>query len=98
VTTLSGPQLRKLKALAQRLEPVLRIGKAGLSDPFIQSADAALTEHELVKIKFFDFKQEKKTLAPILAERTSSAIIMRVGNVVVLYRQHPDPAQRRIAV
>ncbi|MEW6305225.1 MAG: YhbY family RNA-binding protein [Verrucomicrobiota bacterium] len=94
--TLTNPQIRKLKAMAQRMEPSLKVGKHGLSDAFIKSLDESLARHELVKVKFDEFKEEKKTLAPQLAERTSSHLIMRVGNVAVLYREQPDPARRKI--
>ena len=86
---LSNPQLRKFKAAAQRLEAMLKVGKAGLSDGFIRSVDAALAQHELVKIKFVEFKEQKQELVPQLAEKTSSHVIMRVGNVVVLHRPRP---------
>jgi RNA-binding protein len=89
-TPLPNAQLRKLKAQAQRLEPVLKIGKAGLSEAFLKSVDEALRQHELIKIKFADFKEEKKQLAPLLAEKTSSRLVMRVGNVAVLYREATD--------
>jgi len=91
---LTNAQRRRLKALAQRLEPVLRIGKAGLSDAFLASVDAALLQHQIIKIKFADFKDEKKQLAPVLADRTNSHLVMQVGNVIVLYREHPDPTRR----
>jgi RNA-binding protein len=83
---LTNPQIRKFKAAAQHLEPMLKIGKAGLSAGFIRSVDLALAGHELVKIKFVEFKAEKKELAPQLAEKTASHLIMRVGNVMVLHR------------
>ena len=86
---LINSQLRKFKAAAQRLEPMLKVGKAGLSDGFLHSVDAALSQHELVKIKFAEFKERKKQLAPLLAEKTSSHLIMRVGNVLVLHRPRP---------
>ncbi len=86
---LSNPQLRKFKAAAQHLEPMLKVGKAGLSDGFIRSVDTALAQHELVKIKFVEFKEQKKELAPQLAQMTASHLIMRVGNVVVLHRPRP---------
>jgi RNA-binding protein len=90
---LSNQQIRKFKATAQHLEPMLKVGKAGLSDGFIHSVDTALAQHELVKIKFAEFKEQKKELAPQLAERTASHLIMRVGNVMVLHRPRPvaDP-------
>ena len=86
---LNNPQIRKFKAAAQHLEPMLKVGKAGLSDGFIRSVETALAQHELVKIKFVEFKGQKKELAPQLAEKTSSHLIMRVGNVMVLHRPRP---------
>jgi RNA-binding protein len=85
--TLSNPEIRKLKAQAQRMEATFKVGKAGLSEGFLKSVDEGLAHHELVKVKFVEFKEEKKTLAPELAEKTSSHLIMRVGNVAVLYRR-----------
>jgi RNA-binding protein len=86
---LSNAEIRELKARAQRMEPMLKVGKAGLSEGFLKSVDEALMQHQLIKIKFAEFKEEKKELSPQLAEKTSSHLIMRVGNVVVLYRPRP---------
>lgn len=83
---LTNLQLRKFKAAAQLMEPSLKVGKAGFSDGFIRTVSEELDRHELVKIKFAEFKEEKKTLAPLLAEKTASHLIMRVGNVMVLHR------------
>jgi RNA-binding protein len=94
--SLTNPQKRKLKAMAQRLDPMVRLGKQGLSDAFVRSVDEALAIHELVKVRFDDFKEQKHELMPELARRTASALIMQVGHVVVLYRQQADPARRRI--
>ena len=95
---LTNPQMRKLKALAQRLEPMLKVGKQGLSGAFLQSVNDALAHHELVKIKFGEFKEEKKQLAPQLAEKTASRLVMLVGHVVVLYRPPTDLERRKIAI
>lgn len=90
---LTNAQIRQLKAAAQLLEPILKIGKAGLSEGFVQTVSAALNQHELVKIKFVEFKQQKKELAPLLAEKTGSHLVMRVGNVMVLHRPKAEPKQ-----
>ena len=90
---LTNAQIRKFKAAAQLLEPMLKIGKAGLSDGFIATVSQALDRHELVKIKFAEFKEQKKELAPLLAEKTSSHLVMRVGNVMVLHRPKPATEQ-----
>ncbi len=76
-----------MKARAQRLEPLLRLGSAGVSDAFLKSLDEALSLHGLVKVRFGEFKEEKKTLSPEIAEKTGSELVMRVGNVAVYYRK-----------
>jgi RNA-binding protein len=86
---LTNAEKRDLKARAQRLEPVVKLGLAGLSEPFIRSLDTALAQHELVKMKFSAFKEEKHDLAPQIAERTHSELIMQVGNVAVFFRPKP---------
>jgi RNA-binding protein len=83
---LSNAEKRELKAKAQRLEPIVKLGHAGLSEAFVRSMDAALSLHELVKMKFSDFKDQKHELAPQIAEKTASTLVMQVGNVAVFFR------------
>ena len=49
---LENRELRALKARAQLLKPLLRVGKDGISPALLKSLDEALTHHELVKVKF----------------------------------------------
>jgi RNA-binding protein len=94
--SLSSRQTSQLRSLAQRLDPILHLGKAGVTDAFLASAEQALNDHELIKIKFTAFKDEKKALAEDIATRTNSELVWIVGHVVVLYRMQPDPAKRRV--
>lgn len=90
---LTNAARRDLKSRAQRLEPVVKIGHAGVTPEFLASLDRALTDHELVKVRFSDFKEEKKTLAPLVAEKSGSELIVRVGNVAVFYRRRLAPLE-----
>ena len=94
---LPNPQLRKLKAAAQLLEPMFTVGKAGLSEGFVKSVSEALDLHELVKIKFVEFKEQKRELGEQLADKTASHLVMRVGHVVVLHRPKPSKPAEEIA-
>ncbi len=85
--SLTNAELRKLKARGQHLEPTFKVGKAGLSEGFVKSIDEAFAHRDLIKVKFVEFKEEKKTLAVELAEKTRSRLIHRVGNVAVLWRR-----------
>jgi RNA-binding protein len=93
MTPLTNAQIRTFKAQAQRLKVMLKIGKDGISPQFLTALDDALKHHELVKVKFDDFKDKKKELSPQLAEKSGSHLVTRVGNVVVLYRPKPEPEQ-----
>ena len=91
--SLNNAQVRELKAQAQRLKATLKIGKEGLSPQFLAALDEVLKYRELVKVRFDEFKEQKKELAPQLAEKSGSHLVTRVGNVVVLYRPKPIAAK-----
>ena len=93
---LTNPQIRKLKGLAQHMDASLKVGKQGLSEPFIKSLDLELSRHELVKVKFSEFKDQKKELAPQLAQKTGSHLVTLLGNVAVLFRRNSDPERQKI--
>ncbi len=93
MVSLTNAQIRLFKAQAQRLKATLKVGKEGLSAQFLAALDDALKHRELVKVKFEDFKEQKKELAPQLAEKSGSHLVTRVGNVVVLYRPKPMEPQ-----
>jgi len=69
------------------MKATFKVGKDGLSQQFINALTEAFQHHELLKVKFDEFKTEKKELTPKLAEKTNSHLVTRVGNVVVLYRK-----------
>jgi RNA-binding protein len=96
MSELTNPQIRKLKALAQRLDPVIHLGRAGLSEAFLRAVNEELDRHELIKLRFDDFKDQRKELAPQIAEQTNSQLVWIVGHVAVFYREQPDPAKRKI--
>ena len=93
---MTNPQKRRLKSLAQRLDASLKVGKHGLGESFLESLNEALEHHELVKVRFDGFKDQKKELIPQMTERTNSLLIMRVGHVAVLFRRNPDPARQKM--
>jgi RNA-binding protein len=87
---LSASEKKKLKAEAHHLKPVVRIGHKGKTKTLIKAIDDALIAHELIKIQFLDFKEEKMELAQEIAEETDSAIVGMIGNVLTLYREKPE--------
>ncbi len=89
MNSLSKSDVRKLKAQAQHLKATLKVGKQGLSPQFIEALEDALRHHALLKVKFDEFKEQRKQMAPQMAEQTGSQLITLVGHVAVLYRAKP---------
>lgn len=88
---LTGPQRRQLKGIAHQLKPLVQVGKSGVTESLIWAVDRALSDHELIKVRFREYKESRKELSEILAERTGSEIVDIIGNVAILYRQAQTP-------
>jgi RNA-binding protein len=87
---LQSAALRKLRALGHALTPVVAIGKDGLTDAVVRATDAALTTHELIKVKLQrEAPVDRHEAALDLAKRTKSTLAQVIGRTLLLYRRHP---------
>ena len=98
MTPLTAGQRKYLRALAHALDPICYVGKKGITDTLIQSVETALGARELLKIKFNDCKEEKEDISNQIAEKTHSHRVGLIGNIAILYRQHPDEDKRVIVL
>jgi len=97
-TTLSRAGRRELMRRAHDLQPVVMVGKHGITDELIATCDEALENHELVKVRFQNFKDQCSEFAAQIAERTRGQLIRTIGHVAILYRENVDPEKRRYNV
>jgi RNA-binding protein len=89
--SLTGKQRRYLRSLGHAMSPVVQIGRDGLTDPVVAAIDAALTSHELIKIKLGSANDlERQEVADKAASATGAEVAQVLGNTVLLYRRHPD--------
>jgi RNA-binding protein len=95
---LKGSQKKYLRAQAHHLKPLVIIGAKGITGSLIGSVDHALNDHELIKVKFGDFKESKKEISQEIAGKTKSELVGLIGNISVFYRQHPEPEKRKIKI
>ena len=82
-------RIRELKKKAHHLEPVVRIGKNGLTEGVITQVRNALKKQGLIKVRFlrsFVEGHDRKEEASMLARATGSALVDVAGFVVVLYK------------
>ncbi len=95
---MNSSQIKKLRGLAHHLDPVVYIGQKGVTAEVVAATDVALAAHELIKVKFGDFKENRKELSAELAQKTQSTIAGQIGNITILYKQNPDSKKRKITL
>ncbi|MFP3952173.1 MAG: ribosome assembly RNA-binding protein YhbY [Candidatus Bathyarchaeia archaeon] len=87
---LKNSERQQLKAIAHSLDPLVRVGRKGVNDALIKRISRALENHELIKVKFLEYKPQKRRLSEEIAERTSSQLVEIIGNVAIFYRENPN--------
>jgi RNA-binding protein len=93
---LKGSQRKYLRGLAHSYNPLVQIGKEGLSENVFAAIDAALEAHELIKVKIAAERAEREKSVPVIEEHLNCECVGTVGRMAILYRQHPDPEKRKI--
>ena len=84
----------QLRSQAQALSPVVMVGHEGLTEGVMNMLDQALSDHELVKVRFQDFKDMTRDLANELAGKTRSKLVATTGFTAVFYRENPEKRRK----
>ena len=91
---LTSKQRAYLSGLANGLDPILHMGKGGLSDAMIRQADDALTARELLKGKALETAPISAIeTAQAIAEAVGAEVVQVVGRTFVLYRRNEKEPQ-----
>lgn len=87
---LSPSQKKVLRSKARLIEPVLRLGKNGITQNVLKEIDGHLKKRKLIKIKFvkgFFEEHDRFFAAQKIAKQMDAEIVDQVGFMIVLYRQ-----------
>jgi len=88
---LTGKQRQFLRGLAHALEPVVRVGRAGVSPSVIEETKRSLASHELIKVRIDnDDSSQRKALAEELANACDAAVAGTIGKLAILYRPRDE--------
>lgn len=91
---ITSKQRRFLRSMAHELEPVIFIGKAGITDNVVKEADLCLEARELVKIKVQEGCQLKaEEAADQLRSLVGAEFVQAIGRKFTLYRESKEKKQ-----
>ena len=98
MNTLKGYQKKYLKGLAHGMKPTVFVGQKGILPSVVKAVDESLDKHELIKIKFIEFKEksQKEEIIDVLERKTASDRVGMIGHIAILYRRQKDSEKRKI--
>ena len=94
---LSEAQKKHLRGIGHGLKPLILVGEAGVSESLYAEFDTTLSHHELIKIRVRAAdRRERNAIIEALCARSGAALVQRVGNVALVYRENPDVKKVRL--
>ena len=86
---LNSKQRAFLRSKAKSEEPILHLGKGGLSEPLLRQAEDALAARELIKGKVLETAPfSSREAAEQVAQAVCAEVVQVIGRTFVLYRRN----------
>jgi RNA-binding protein len=79
-----------LRGLAHNLKPVILTGNKGVTPALLKEFSAALDQHELVKVKLGDDRDERKLHIAELGDSAQAELVQSIGRVACFYRRNEE--------
>lgn len=77
-----------LRGLGNALDPVMQIGKEGISENVLTSVNLLLEARELVKVKVLKNNDDGvRETADEIAKRLNAEVVQVIGNIFILYKK-----------
>lgn len=96
---LTSKQRSYLRSLGNEMEPILIVGKGGVTDNVVEQLDEALTARELVKARVLPHTEfDVKEIGEALSRETVSEIVQIIGRNILFYRNPPPNTVKKIDI
>lgn len=85
---ISTKDRAKLRGMAQKQEPLVLIGKGGITQTVLDSIEVLLDKRELIKIRLLQNSGlDSKTASKQICENLGADGVQCIGSVLVVYRR-----------
>ena len=89
--SLTGKQKSFVRSLGQKLEPVVMMGKEGVTPTVVEAAREAIKKRELIKVRVLqNCMEEPEDAIMMLAERADVNLVQIIGRNGLLYKRNFD--------
>lgn len=85
---ITSKQRSYLRTLANPLQPIFQVGKAGIEQNFLKQLEDALESRELIKIKILNNSGiTAREASDIICEAIAAEAVQTIGSKCVLYKR-----------
>ena len=88
--TLNNRQVRHLRGLTHKLQPVVTVADKGLTENVMAEIESALDHHELVKIKLRADRETRAGWIREITDRCAAEKVHVIGQVACFFRRNPE--------
>lgn len=90
----SAPLRRALRSAGHALDPIVQIGKQGVTESVVAQITRSLLDHELIKIKLgTECPASRFEVAERLGVEPGVKVAQILGRTILLYKRHPKKPQ-----
>lgn len=88
---LTGKQKGFLRSMGNEMDPILQVGKGGITEMVVTQTNQVIEIRELIKCRVLqNCSEEPKIVAGKLAEQVEADLVQVIGRNFLLFRQSKD--------
>lgn len=88
---LTGKQRSYLKSLAHKIDPIIQVGKNGVTENLLKEVDSLLESRELIKIKNLENSMiTNREICDAISEILTIEFVQSIGSKLVIYRESEE--------
>lgn len=93
--SLTAATKKQYRAIGHNLNPIIMVADKGLSDGVIEETNRALTDHELIKVKFaINDRVARQQMITDMAQQVGAEVVQVIGKIALIFKKadKPNPA------
>ena len=88
--SLNRGQIKYLKGICHNIKPVVMLGNKGLTETVMAEIEAALDQHELIKLKLRGSREQREQWLASIIKDSKAELVLKIGQVACLFRRNKD--------
>lgn len=96
---LRGKQKRYLRSEAHHMQPLVQIGKGGLTESVIDQIEETLERRELIKVTLLQNTDEVvEDVAEVLERELDCDVVQTIGRILVVFKPSSREKYQKVSV